>query len=253
MKKLSILVLLIPFITFSYQGFSVEATTNLTKDPNYNTIYNAMTHLKSSVMIKKNGHEIDVFNQVLDDHPEIFYINYEKTLIWSNGKLEIVYNGSTKTIKAQIASLNKKINAIYNRSKAKSTRDKIKDFHDYIIDHAKFDYTNYQKGTIPESSYNAYGVLVKGVGVCQGYADSMKLLLNKAKIPNYFVVGTANNEPHAWNLVKVGSRFYHVDTTWDDPITSSGKPIKTYRYFMMNDSQMKKDHRWNPKNYPRAI
>ncbi|WP_075982995.1 transglutaminase domain-containing protein [Bacillus massilinigeriensis] len=258
MKKLFFSLVIAALLISPTQAFSVEAATNLSKDPNYNTIYKAMVNLKPIVNVKYNDYVFDVFNKVIEDHPEIFYIDYDTTLLWTNGKLEIGYNGSTKMIKSQVSSLNKKVNTIYNGSKSKkTTKDKIKYFHDYIINHAKYDIKNYENGTIPESSYNAYGVLVKGVGVCQGYAESMKILLDKAKIPNYFVVGFGASNgywiDHAWNLVKLGRKYYHVDSTWDDPITTSGKQVKTYNYFLINDSKMRKDHKWNTKKYPKAI
>lgn len=259
MKKfISIFVLSVLFLS-PFHAYQAEAAADLTKDPNYKTIYQAMIHLKSQVKVNYNGNTYKVFQKVLEDHPEIFYVSssYRVSYYGSNGTLKITYLGSTKTIKSQMASLNKKVDTIYKGSKSKkTTKDKIKYFHDYIIDHAKYDYSNYQKGTIPDRSYNAYGVLVKGVGVCQGYAESMQILLNKAKITNYFVVGSAGNgsswESHAWNLVKVGSKYYHVDTTWDDPITISGKQMKTYDYFMINDSKMTKDHIWTTEDYPKA-
>lgn len=256
MKKLIVLISMAIFLLLPFQEAS--ANTNLTKDPNYKTIYTALITLKPEVKVRYNSRVFDVLKQVLADHPEIFYFNYSKTVLWSDGRLVLGYSGSKKTIKAQISKLNKKVDFIDQKAQSKKkTVDKIKYYHDYIVNHTSYDFDNYQKGSIPATSYNAYGVLVKGTGVCQGYAEAMKILLNKAGIPNYLVTGDAYSfgswGGHAWNLVKVGKTYYHVDATWNDPITYDGTPVLRHDYFMIKDSEISKDHRWDTKKYPKAL
>ncbi|MDZ5471908.1 transglutaminase domain-containing protein [Bacillus sp. 31A1R] len=255
MKRLLILfsmvLLLLPFQP-------VSAKSNLSKDPNYKTIYTALIKLQPEVKVKYNKQVFNVLNQVLEDHPEIFYFNHSKTLLWSDGRLILGYSGSKKTIKGQISKLNKKVNSVYKKAQVKKTiKEKIKYYHDYIVNNTKYDIKNYQKGSIPDSSYNSYGTLVKGVAVCQGYAYAMKIFLNKEGITNYIVTGDANSyggwEGHAWNLVKVGKKYFHVDPTWNDPITYDGKQILRHDYFMVSDKELKKDHRWNTTKYPKAL
>ena len=57
---------------------------------------------------------------------------------------------------------------------------------------------------------------------------------------------TVRSSGHAWNLVKVGGKWLHVDVTFDDPIVN-GKNTNTrprYTYFLKTDAQMRKDHAW---------
>lgn len=63
--------------------------------------------------------------------------------------------------------------------------------------------------------YTAYGALVEGDAVCQGYALAYKLLLGECGIDSVLVTSEEMN--HAWNLVELDSSWYHVDVTWDDP------------------------------------
>lgn len=60
--------------------------------------------------------------------------------------------------------------------------------------------------------------------VCAGYSRAFQHLLHMAGIPCGYISGYAyvdteekpDDSNHAWNCVKVGGKWYEVDTTWDD-------------------------------------
>jgi len=142
-------------------------------------------------------------------------------------------------------------------SKAKSIISKIikpgmtdlqkeKAVHDYIVNNTRYDKINYNKGTVPDKSYSPYGVLIKGTAICEGYAKATALLLNMAGIESMVVSGGG----HAWNIVKIDGKYYHLDTTWDDPVSSSGENILRYDYFNLSDEEIGKDHFWDKGNCP---
>jgi len=121
----------------------------------------------------------------------------------------------------------------------------VKSIHDYLIDN-----TVYAQNSNENFIYYAYGPLVKGTGVCEGYAEAARLLFDAVGIESLFVSGTVDDSiPHAWNLVKIGGNWYQLDITWDDPITSDGRDVKTYEYFNITDAEMALDHVWSG-NYP---
>ncbi len=68
------------------------------------------------------------------------------------------------------------------------------------------------------NAYTAYGALVEGKAVCEGYAKAFQYLLQQVGIPATVVLGTSlsNTEGHMWNLVTVNGENYFVDPTWDD-------------------------------------
>lgn len=72
--------------------------------------------------------------------------------------------------------------------------DKAKAIHDYIIRNTKYDYENWLNNTIPPVSYTAYGVLIKGMGVCQGYTEAFNLLaqLTDTSLLSYFLITIAS-------------------------------------------------------------
>lgn len=134
--------------------------------------------------------------------------------------------------------------------------EKEKAIHDYIVRNTKYDSENYNNKTIPKESYSPYGVLVLGYGVCQGYAEATQMLCEKAGLTCQVVHGEANSLEqwggHAWNLVQINGKWYHLDTTWDDPTPDRGNRIE-YDYFNLTDEEIGADHRWDKTKYPQAI
>lgn len=122
--------------------------------------------------------------------------------------------------------------------------------HNYIVSNGVYGYI---EGEEKEKSYQAYGILVEKKGVCQAYAEAMKLLLNLCGIKNEIIVGVGveNGENHAWNLVKLEEKWYHLDATWDDPAPDQKGRI-LYTYFNVTDEQMAKDHIWEKAAYEKA-
>ena len=64
-----------------------------------------------------------------------------------------------------------------------------------------------------ENTFNTYGILCNGKGVCQSYAYTFKLLAHTCGIESDVVVGTMNNVDHAWNAIKIDGKWYMIDTT----------------------------------------
>lgn len=124
--------------------------------------------------------------------------------------------------------------------------------HDYIVNNTKYDEENVRKGTVPPESYTAYGVLVKGRGVCEGYSRAMKKLLDMVNIESEIVSGLGRGRGHAWNIVKIGGEYYHTDVTWDDPVTVDGRNVLGHDYFNLTDERMSIEHTWDRNMYPKC-
>ena len=121
-----------------------------------------------------------------------------------------------------------------------SDYDVAKALHDYLILNCDYDKRLYS-GDLPYISYTANGALLEGSAVCAGYAKAYEALMNAAGIPCECVTGNTTRGYHAWNLVQIDGAWYHVDTTWDDPINKGGDYIR-YDYFLKSDSYMSRDH-----------
>lgn len=88
------------------------------------------------------------------------------------------------------------------------------------------------------SAFTAYGALVEGKAVCEGYARAMQYLLQCADIPATVVSGKdMQGNAHMWNAVRLDKELYHLDATWDD-----SNAVVTYSYFNLNTEELAMSH-----------
>jgi hypothetical protein len=107
--------------------------------------------------------------------------------------------------------------------------------HDYLVRTCSYNTGAAEGNDALSPAYTAYGALVKGSAVCQGYALAYKLLLSRAGVPAVFVA--SHDMGHAWNMVKIDGSWYHVDTTWDDPIPDQGFDAEVFHdCFLRSDA-----------------
>lgn len=66
------------------------------------------------------------------------------------------------------------------------------------------------------NSFNAYGALIDGLAVCEGYAQAFKLLCDEAGITSILITGHLDEIGHAWNRVLIDNKWYDVDVTNND-------------------------------------
>lgn len=118
-------------------------------------------------------------------------------------------------------------------------RDVIRYIHDYLVNNIKYD-TDFSN----ENKYNAYGALIDGEAVCQGYTNAAQLLLSAAGFESLIISGKADGAAHAWNLVRLSDgKWYNLDVTWDDPLDYNGREIGVvYSYFLISDDDISKTH-----------
>ncbi len=129
--------------------------------------------------------------------------------------------------------------------------DKIKVFHDFIINNTIYD-ENFNKETAKDP-YTAYNLITTGKSICGGYSDIMSIYLNIIGIQNYKI--TSPN--HVWNLIKLDNKWYHLDSTWDDPVASDGKQYLLHNFFLISTDELLKldtvEHNFNKNIYKEAI
>lgn len=155
--------------------------------------------------------------------------------------LEMNYSRSKETGKAELDVLNKKITQICGKVSSLSDYDKIKFLHDYIVKNCSYDPNG-------KNIYSAYGCLIDGKAVCEGYSKAFAMLCEKAGIPCINIMGEATNkknkvESHMWNMIMLNGCWYHIDVTWDDPKNLFDDDYVRYDYFNVNDDMIKSDHR----------
>ncbi|MBE5923263.1 MAG: hypothetical protein E7271_02190 [Lachnospiraceae bacterium] len=121
--------------------------------------------------------------------------------------------------------------------------------HDYIVSHCH--YSEQDVSDVESDIYTAYGALVNEDAVCNGYAEALQMMFTCVGVESCFVVGTAGDVDHAWNLVKLSGEWYHMDATWDDPLPDQGDKVM-HPYFNVSDEVMASNHTWLRSDYPKA-
>lgn len=122
----------------------------------------------------------------------------------------------------------------------------------WLTGNVSYDQSHYSKRGAPRTSYEPYGPLIRGRGVCLGYASTFQLLMDMADVECITVTGAAfrNRENHAWNMVKLNGSWYCTDATWD---TSNGGEIGSFLYFnVTSDFMALTDHQWDYDSTPEA-
>lgn len=197
----------------------IQSSTYVEAINNYVHPYNAFENISVTI---NNFNKIDIHIDKLYTEQEINYVN------------QFINSFIQNNIKSNM-----------------STIDKIKVFHDYIINNTTYD-SNYDlytdKDKYPTHPYNAYGLLTEKKAICSGYTDVMAIYLNKINVPNYKIA----SDEHVWNYVFVNNGWYHLDLTWDDPVTSNHKNVLIHDFFLINTSELLKQDT-KQHNYDRSL
>ena len=166
--------------------------------------------------------------------------------VTANGKITVkvkkVYD------EEQIEYINNYIDEFNNKNinLSMNNYDKIKAFHDYIVNSTIYDEENRFE------SYTAYNLITSGISICGGYSDIMAIYINQLDIKNYKI--TSRN--HIWNLVELDGTWYHLDATWDDPVASDGKQYLIHNFFMIPTNKLfsldRLEHNYDKETYIEA-
>lgn len=174
------------------------------------------------------------------DNPDIFWLSNTISFIKKENetliKLSSVIPQDECNIK--IEKLNKAISKILeSMPKGMSEYERELYMHDWIIKNCSYDKSTVSSGRESWIKFTALGPILYGGAVCEGFAKAMKLLLCNTGVDCRLVTGNKGSDRHMWNLVKLGSNWYHVDTTWD-----SIDEMGMYNYFNLSDEIIKYDH-----------
>lgn len=172
--------------------------------------------------------------------------------------IEATANGKKYRYKVTVygKEIGKRVNQIIKSviKKDMTNYQKVLAVHNWMIRNVKYDYYSLMRGYVPSVSHTAKGALIKKVAVCDGYSHAFQMVMQKLKIPCRFVTGSSDGVGHAWNMVKLSGKWYHIDVTFDDPIINGTNNNKTpyYTYFLKSSSVMKKTHNFKASRYPKC-
>lgn len=226
-----------PASHFDYIGavgiLSAETSAEIAK-----TIYDGLAAQQSTISISLSG--ISDYNQAASAISAIYCEvarNYDVGIvsdITSFGSASIRYSGTEYTFnytpiyshKDKYNEMLEKIDGILAGANENwSDYEKALYFHDYIVSAYTFDDDD-EAGEYGNANFSAYELLNTGLGVCEAYSSLYSMLLNNVGIRSTKVM--SNTLHHTWNLVELDGKWYHVDTTWDDPNINSSYLYRGY-------------------------
>lgn len=151
------------------------------------------------------------------ESPELFHFNSFSYSYYSSGivaYIKPVYKYTAAQYPTMLNDMKSAANKLLEGVKDNpnlSDVEKALILHDRLAIWTEYD-TDLSTG---DQMYTAYGILADREGVCMGYALAYDYLLEQVGIENYYCRSSALN--HAWNIVKINNKWYHVDVTHDDP------------------------------------
>ena len=191
---------------------------------------------RGTKMISTQGLSSDqvktVYELFIYANPQYYFLSnsrYVKTGEVALGIYDAFASGSararaTKQVFAKVAAMQRQINA------AGTVYDTELQIHELICDEVDYQTADYAVADTADPYYTQtiYGALTTGKTVCAGYTKLYELLCN------YFGIDciAVTSDDHAWNLVRYGTQWYIVDTTWDDSYDRNA-------YFHISERQMR--------------
>ncbi|MBQ6430614.1 MAG: S-layer homology domain-containing protein [Oscillospiraceae bacterium] len=151
-------------------------------------------------------------------------------------KLEITYpkDRNLSEINAYFDLLDRKVAEIDAMLAAvPDDADKVLALHDYLAYVCEYDYENLLAQTVPPESFSTAGVLINRRAVCQGFTYAFMYFMNRAGVECHRVISRPMD--HAWNVVRLGNSYYHVDVTWDDPVPDDLGMVR-HRFLLLSDT-----------------
>ena len=213
----------------------------------HQAVYHAMQQCLISLadewqMPRVSGEALyNIFFQLRLDHPEIFWATGFKYRYYENsGNLIFLpeYLFEKANIQEHQKAMASRVEKLVRPAKSMSELEKEKYVHDFICQNVRYDKLK------KSYSHEIIGPLGQGVGVCEGIAKSVKVLLDALGVWN--VIAICGNNPekgikyrHTWNIVKIGGTYYHLDATFDN---SLGDEEIRYDYFNLDDKNIFRDH-----------
>lgn len=215
------------------------------------------THIKySTTELKK------IYQAIELDNPELFFVNFKQVSFQIgalNSVVHIEYFMNIDETTVLKNELKLKIKEVFSHSPLKnedSIYTKCRWIHHYLVKNIKYSYETLSHPDFYSESFRIDGVFIHQSAVCEGISKAFKILCNHIGIASMVVLGSACGEnesqylPHAWNIVKLGLDFVHIDATWDTNISQKSR-FDRYDYFCISDTWIRKDHVFS--NVPQCL
>lgn len=210
----------------------------------YHAMKTGFTALSPAFPVPKldNRELSDLFFKLRLDCPEIFYVTgFAYRFYPGADHVELIpeYLFEKNKIKDHQKALSSRVNKLVRPAQNLTFLEKERYIHDFICQNVRYDKLK------KPYSHEIIGPLGQGVGVCEGIAKTVKILCDALGIWCIIAISEANPEQgikyrHAWNIIKLGGDYFHLDVTFDNSLSQDG--IIRYDYFNLDDGRLFRDH-----------
>ena len=217
---------------------------NKTEQSAYHAMKTGLTALAPSFAVPRleNRELADIFFKLRLDCPELFYgTGFHYRFYQNSGSVEMIpeYLFDKGKVKEHQKAMSARTAKLVRLAESMTEWEKERYIHDFICTSVRYDKLK------KPYSHEIIGPMGQGVGVCEGIAKTVKILCDALGIWCMIAISEANPEKgikyrHAWNIVKIGGRYYHLDATFDNSL-GRGETIR-YDYFNLGDKQLFRDH-----------
>lgn len=215
-------------------------------------VVNALRQLQTSINVSAYKIPVEeaaqIYFQILNNNPELFYVkgSIQYSYNPSSGMVisyTVTYNDTEENITNQKAEFEQAAEKVSEQVESSmSDLEKALTVHDYLVLNCEYDQDRLESNNLPDISHTAYGALVNEMAVCDGYADAFSYIMED-KLGIACEVVSSDSMSHAWNMISIGGKWYHVDATWDDPVRDCIGRVK-HNYFLLSDTAISdSDHR----------
>jgi hypothetical protein len=207
----------------------------------YNAILSGLKAYDNEIAVKSSSpDEISaICNHILFDNPLIFYVTEFRQMFGNGCNITPVYKYDKNFCEEKTAAV-KDYLRVFDSLKNKSDLEKEMQIHDYCVENFSYDFS------FGKYSRCVLGPVIEKTAVCEGIAKFVKLASNHAGLKCLVAAGNASSpvqpgkmEPHAWNIVNIDGKAFHLDVTYDMALN---KWSKRYDYFNLSDEDVKIDH-----------
>ena len=161
---------------------------------------------------------------------------------------EMQYKNSAKELEEVDLIINEVLEEI--ALKSKNEYETLRAIYEYVLD-------TYSYKKLATDENDAANILLernilsglKGTNgvVCDAYVMLLSRMLTASNIENIIVTGTAYDDLHVWNKVKLNDVWYNIDPTWGDSKYVENKE----KYFLTSDKVLLLNgHSWVQEDYP---
>ena len=219
----------------------------------YDAMYAGFQALAPAIRVPRldNAALSDVYQRLKLDEPRIFFVvgfAYRYDPRGEHVELIPEYLFDKGKIKMHRQAVDKRIERLAAPLKGKSDREKEEAIHAFILENVHYDKLK------KPYSHEIIGPLTQGVGVCEGIAKTVKALCDAVGLECIVALSEANPEAgvkyrHAWNVVRVAGKTYHLDATFDNSLQ---RGVARYDYFNLDDKHIFRDHERLVLDIPRC-